>query len=119
MARRKTPYNKRLTRPKGFSKTNTNNTVQAILAHEHTEATTTRHTAVVLREVITTTTQTGGGHRYLIKWKGFPDSQNTWEPREHLEQYVPSMIAEFHGEVALRQLAEAAVEQLKGMVVGT
>lgn len=89
--------------------------MQAILAHEHTETTTTRHTEVCLREVVTTTTQVVGGHHYLVKWKGCPDSENTWEPREHLQKYVPSMIAQFHGEVALRQLAEAAVRQLAEM----
>ena len=25
------------------------------------------------------------GQRYLIKWKGYPTSENTWEPREYLE----------------------------------
>ena len=24
------------------------------------------------------------GQRYLVKWKGYPHSENTWEPKEHL-----------------------------------
>ena len=119
MTRNKIPRSKRLTRPKGFSKKSYSSTtafqVQAILAHEHTEATTTRRTEFCSREVVTTTTQTGGGHRYLVKWKGFSDSENTWEQRENLQKCVPYMIAKFHGEVALRQLAEAAVQQLAEM----
>ncbi len=24
-------------------------------------------------------------HMFLVKWKGYPSQQNTWEPRKHLE----------------------------------
>ena len=29
---------------------------------------------------------------YLVKWKGYDDSENTWEPREHL---APTLIAQY------------------------
>jgi hypothetical protein len=27
----------------------------------------------------------GRGYRYLVKWKGYPISENTWEPENHLK----------------------------------
>jgi len=32
---------------------------------------------------------------YLIKWKGFPTSDSTWEPVEHLK-HTPNLIADFY-----------------------
>jgi len=39
----------------------------------------------------------GWGHKlhYLIKWKGFPTSDSTWEPVEHLK-HTPELIADFY-----------------------
>jgi hypothetical protein len=31
--------------------------------------------------------------QYLIKWKGYPDSDNTWEPRHHL--HCDTLLEEF------------------------
>ncbi len=39
----------------------------------------------------------GRGHKlhYLVKWKGFPTSDSTWEPVEHLK-HAPELIANFY-----------------------
>lgn len=36
-----------------------------------------------------------GGLEYWVKWKGYDDGQNTWEPAENLEN-VPKLVAAFH-----------------------
>lgn len=38
---------------------------------------------------------------YLIKWKDWPDSSNTWEPEEHLS--CPELLEEFKREHARKQ----------------
>jgi hypothetical protein len=35
------------------------------------------------------------GVRYLIKWKGYPDSENTWEPPSNLTN-APDLLKAFH-----------------------
>ena len=35
------------------------------------------------------------GQRYFVKWKGYPDSDNTWEPKAHLKN-APDLLRRFH-----------------------
>lgn len=35
-------------------------------------------------EAIVDSRPAGGGMEYLVQWRGYDSSQNTWEPREHL-----------------------------------
>lgn len=41
-----------------------------------------------------------GKTQYFLKWKGYPDSDNTWEPIEHLE--CPELISAFEEQYKAR-----------------
>ena len=32
--------------------------------------------------------------QYLVKWKGYPESDNTWEPADHLQ--APDLLKAYH-----------------------
>lgn len=44
-----------------------------------------------------------GKKQFFVKWEGYPSSQNTWEPAEHLSN-VPSMVKDFEAEYAKKNV---------------
>jgi hypothetical protein len=55
-----------------------------------------------------------GRYEYLVKWRGFPSSENSWEPVENVEN-APQIIARFHElhPGAPRQIERTAFASLK------
>jgi hypothetical protein len=55
----------------------------------------------IVEKILKMRTTKKGKVQYLLKWKGFPDSENTWEPAENLE--CPELIAAFMAEQKEKQ----------------
>jgi archaellum biogenesis protein FlaJ (TadC family) len=36
--------------------------------------------------------------QYLVKWKGFPSEENTWEPSTMMKEDVPALIKHYHNQ---------------------
>ena len=53
------------------------------------------HTTEQINEIIDDqiiSTRDGDYHRFLVRWKGLPDSDNTWVNREELQQLDPDRL---------------------------
>jgi chromobox protein 1 len=55
----------------------------------------------IVEKILKMRTTKKGKVQYLLKWKGFSDSENTWEPAENLE--CPELIAAFMAEQKEKQ----------------
>ena len=52
-------------------------------------------------------------HQYLIKWKGYTDAHNSWEPEENVN--APELVKEFHQQASARtrlQVLKCSVAKL-------
>merc|ERR1712149_69339 len=47
----------------------------------------------VVEKIVDSRKGKSGKREYLLKWRGYPDSENTWEPQENLD--CPEMIDAF------------------------
>lgn len=54
-----------------------------------------------------------GLSEYLVKWKGYPSSQNTWEPKKNLKKFI-KMIKEFETGVGRKRITRLK----KGKLIG-
>ena len=52
--------------------------------------------------------------QYLIKWKGYPESDNTWEPVEHVQ--APQLLREYHRRHPLEHIRAASSLDRKSVV---
>ncbi|KAK4681052.1 hypothetical protein QC764_104010 [Podospora pseudoanserina] len=48
-------------------------------------------------------------HKFLVKWKGYPESENTWEPRSNLKG-AEELVREFEKSQKKTKAADAAVK---------
>jgi len=60
----------------------------------------------IVEKILKMRTTKKGKVQYLLKWKGFPDSENTWEPAENLE--CPDLIAAYMAEQKEKQQTPAS-----------
>ena len=47
--------------------------------------------------------------QYLLKWKGYPESDNTWEPA--IQMHSPDLIKQYHGKRPLDRIKMALIQQ--------
>jgi midasin (ATPase involved in ribosome maturation) len=57
-----------------------------------------------------------GQHLYLVKWKGFPSSESTWEPEESLPMALVTAFSEKNAASARMRTQQALAQSLSTTV---
>lgn len=52
-----------------------------------------------VEKILKVSTGRKGKKHYLIKWLGYSDADNSWEPKENITEVCPELIDEFEAEV--------------------
>ncbi len=47
--------------------------------------------------------------QYLVKWLGYPESDNMWEPAGHLQ--TPLLLKEYHHQTPVKSIKAATFQQ--------
>ncbi len=58
----------------------------------------------IVEKVVDVRVTADGKKQYLLKWKNYPSSQNTWEPEEHLN--CSALIAAFENSLQEKKMAK-------------
>merc|ERR1711998_95652 len=61
-----------------------------------------------IESIIKKRKQSDGAWEYFVKWKGYDDSDNTWEPQENLESSAKEMLKTFNEKSSKKRGRKAA-----------
>ena len=65
-------------------------------------------------EKITSKRTVNGKTEYFLKWKGYPESENTWEPMDNLD--CPDLIQEFEESLVGKDREERKENKVQAVV---